>query len=49
MKIKNCGIILAVAIFAGGYIALISWWIFAQWNECRDLGLSVFYCIKHIL
>ena len=30
-------------------IALIVWWMVVQWNECRGAGLSVLYCIQHVL
>jgi len=37
------GIIFVVCIFA-----LVIWWTVAQWGECRDMGFSIFYCIKHV-
>ena len=24
-------------------------WTCAQWNECREMGLSRFYCVGHVL
>lgn len=24
-------------------------WAYFQWQECRLLGLSVFYCVQHVL
>ena len=33
-----------VVIFGLG----IAWAVF-QWNECIDMGHSMFYCIQHIL
>lgn len=38
MRWIGYGLVLAVGIV----------WTVAQWNECRDAGLSVFYCIQHI-
>jgi hypothetical protein len=44
MKTENLGyIILAIVL-----IALSIWWTFAQWNECKKMELSNFYCIQHI-
>jgi len=28
--------------------ALSLWWSIAQWHECRDMGFSAFYCVKHV-
>jgi hypothetical protein len=36
-------------IALAGYFGLMAWWLWAQWDECRSMGLSVFYCIKHVL
>ena len=32
-----------------GCFGLMAWWLWAQWDECHSMGLSVFYCIKHVL
>lgn len=29
-------------------LAGAGYWMKLQWHECRELGLSVFYCIQHI-
>jgi len=36
---------LAFGVFVVG--ALI-WFAIAQWSECREMGFSMFYCLKHI-
>ncbi len=35
------GIIVVLALSAG--------WQVLQWNECRDMGFSTLYCVKHIM
>ncbi len=35
--------IAAVLVIAVG----ITWMVF-QWNECRDMGFSFWYCVQHI-
>lgn len=24
------------------------WWTIIQWYECRQMGFSILYCLKHI-
>ena len=45
---KIVGLISVPTLFVG-FIAVFLWWIVSQWVECRNMGLSVFYCIKHVL
>ena len=26
---------------------LVSWWMIIQYNECREMGFSILYCIQH--
>lgn len=37
------------AIVVGLFLALIAAWVILQWQECRDAGMSVFYCVQHVL
>lgn len=39
---------IALAMFILGVPVLIIWWSIIQWNECRDLGHTILYCIAHI-
>lgn len=32
-----------------GYFGFVAWWLVAQWHECRGMGFSAFYCLKHVL
>jgi hypothetical protein len=48
MNYKTTGGLLATLLLVG-YIALIYWWVTAQWEECRSIGFSVLYCIKHVM
>jgi len=36
-------IIFIISILAG-----VGVWTYFQWHECRDAGMSIFYCIKHV-
>lgn len=38
----------AIIIVAVGSLLGV-WWTVVQWQECRAFGLSVLYCLKHIL
>ena len=41
-----------IAIFAVGIIAVlatIGGWVVLQWIECREMGLTVLYCVQHVL
>lgn len=38
----------AIAALAIGAAAGMCWWTLAQWAECREAGMSAFYCLKHI-
>ncbi len=29
-------------------LAVVLWFGKCQWDECREMGFSKFYCIKHI-
>jgi len=39
---------LLILLFAGLVIIGSVWFAIAQWSECRDMGFSIFYCLKHI-
>ena len=41
--------LLLIILFILAFVGAIAWWSVAQWNECRGMGLSIFYCIKHVL
>jgi hypothetical protein len=32
-----------------GFLGLILWYSVAQYAECREMGFSAFYCIKHAM
>jgi hypothetical protein len=36
--------LLAILLIVG----VVIFWTVLQWSECRDAGMSVFYCIKHV-
>lgn len=40
---------LSIIIIVTLNVLLGVWWTVVQWQECRAFGLSVLYCIKHIL
>lgn len=29
-------------------LAVTLGWILLQWNECRDMGHSILYCVAHV-
>ena len=31
------------------FIVLCLWWTVAQWNECKKMGMSNFYCVGRII
>jgi len=35
-------VLVLVLLFAGSFMK-------CQWDECREQGLSRFYCVKHVL
>ena len=37
------GIVITIAWIGG-----LGWWISFQWSECRDSGLSFWYCVQHV-
>lgn len=41
--------VIAIIIFIVMVLCFSIWWTFAQWEECRNMDFSIFYCIKHIL
>ena len=30
------------------FFAVVFGWVFFQWNECRDMGFGILYCIQHV-
>lgn len=47
MSRKTLETFIAVAI--GTLLCVSVWWCILQWNECRALGFSVLYCLKHCM
>ena len=35
--------------FIFGFIFLCLWWTVAQWDECKKMGMSDFYCVGRII
>ena len=38
---------LAIIFAAVVFISIVAWQVI-QWRECRGMGFSILYCIKHI-
>lgn len=45
----NAAAYIAGAVVVGSFLALIAAWVIFQWQECREAGMSMFYCIQHVL
>ena len=43
-KLKTALAIIFVAVV---FVSIVAWAVI-QWHECREMGFSVLYCIKHI-
>jgi len=41
----GCGILTVVLLII---LCASVWWIHVQWVECREMGMSVLYCLKHV-
>ena len=39
----------AVGIAILLWFAIVPWWTCAQWRECREAGMTKFYCVQHVL
>jgi hypothetical protein len=35
-------------VAAAVVITIVAVWMKLQWEECREAGLSILYCIQHI-
>ena len=42
------GAIIVTMVVAGGIVAGVIIWTIFQWTECRGMGFSILYCLKHI-
>lgn len=41
--------LLAILVFCAAVITGGITWTLLQYNECREAGFSMFYCIQHVL
>ena len=47
MTRRGCGVVIGAAVLVA-LMAAGAAFTYYQWKECRDMGFSRFYCLKHI-